>query len=132
MRRRHVAVRAALGSTQVDTPRFAKSPQLPPLSTTASYDHRTVPVAGSSAIARPNGVERNNVPSTINGVASSLCGLRVCSVSPVRYVHADVRRLTFAGVISVSGEWRSPSDVRPYADHSPFDCATQGAAAAAR
>ena len=71
----------------------------------ASYVQRSVPVAGSSAITRPKGVDRNNVPSTINGVASNFAGCSVFApASPVRYVHAGSSCDTFCRSICVSGE----------------------------
>jgi hypothetical protein len=74
-------------------------------------------VAGSSAITRANGVDTLSVPSTISGVASNFVGWRVCVVSPVRYVHATSRFLTFSRVICARGENRLPS--ASYAVHSP-------------
>jgi hypothetical protein len=61
-------------------------------------------------MTRPNGVERNNVPSTISGVASNFVGCCVLTaISPVRYVQATVSWPTFSRVIFVSGEKRLPS-----------------------
>jgi len=95
IRRRQTALAGAAASSHVDTPRFAKSPQLPLWSTFASKVQRSRPVAGSRAMTRPNGVDRYIVPSTTRGVASNFAGRRVASfASPVRYVHATVRRET--------------------------------------
>jgi len=65
------------------------------------------------------------VPSTTSGVASNAVGFVVAkraSVSPVWYVHATSRRLTFSRVISAAGRYRVPSTSRPLAVQ-PTSCA---------
>jgi hypothetical protein len=106
MRRRPAAPAGADSSSQVDTPRLAKSPYVTPRSILGSNTQRSRPVAGSRAITRPSGVPRYIVPSTTSGVASKAVGFFVAkrvSVSPVRYVQATSSRLTFSRVISDAG-----------------------------
>src|SRR3989449_8409435 len=106
MRRRQTAPAGADSSSQVDTPRLAKSPYPTSRLIFGSNTQRSRPVAGSSAITRPSGVPRYIVPSTTRGVASKAVGFSVLkrgSVSPVRYVHATARRLTLVRVISEAG-----------------------------
>src|SRR5205807_3809154 len=108
IRRRHAAPAGADSSSQVETPRLAKSPYDTSRLIFGSNTQRSRPVTGSSAITRPSGVPRYIVPSTTRGVASKAVGFSVLkrgSVSPVRYVHATARRLTLAGLISAAGLW---------------------------
>src|SRR2546430_4025113 len=104
MRRRQTA--GADSSSQVDTPRLAKSPYDTSRLIFGSNTQRSRPVAGSSAITRPSGVPRYIVPSTTRGVASKAVDFSVLkrgSVSPVRYVHATARRLTLGRGVSQAG-----------------------------
>src|SRR2546426_7059594 len=118
IRRRQAAPVEADSSSQVETPRLAKSPYLTVRSIFGSNTQRSRPVAGSSAITRPSGVPRYIVASATSGVASKAGAFWVLkrgSVSPVRYVHATSSRLTFFRVISDAGLYRVPCASRPLA-----------------
>ncbi len=107
MRRRHTAAAGAVSSSQVETPRLAKSPYITSRLILGSNTQRSRPVAGSSAITRPRGVPRYIVPSTTSGVASNAVGLSVLNtapVSPVRYVQAICSPPTLARVTLAAGE----------------------------
>ena len=87
IRRRHGVSIGAASSSQVDTPRFAKSLYGMLRAICGSNTHRSWPVAASSAMTRPRGVPTYMVPSTTMGVASkdgALIVAKRASVSPVR------------------------------------------------
>jgi hypothetical protein len=87
MRRRQTASAGASASSQLDTPRLAKSPYSTSRAIFGSYTQRSRPVAGSSAITRPSGVPTYIVPSTTSGVDSnevSFSVAKTASASPVR------------------------------------------------
>jgi hypothetical protein len=58
-------------STQYETPRLVKSPNVMFRSTFGSNFHSSRPVSGSRAITRPSGVLMNIRPSATTGVTSS-------------------------------------------------------------
>src|SRR5579863_3678239 len=114
-------IRDDLSSGHQATPRLTNNGTVTSVSIFGSNAQICLPVSGSSAMTRENGVERYITPLTTSGVVSNELWAGNCVPSLTSQVwnsHATFRSFTFETLICFNGEYLVPPASPPYAVHS--------------